>query len=421
MSDKRIIAIIGAGASGLVAAIESARILNGTGGDFSIMVFEKLSRIGKKILATGNGRCNLSNTDLTSTHYHGNIDFAMSAINKFGTQQTLDFFKSIGVLTAIEDSRIYPISFSANAVLDCLRFEARRLGVEFVCDTPVNNIKKTSNGFLINNDLNAYRVIIATGGKSASVHGSDGSGYNLLKQLGHSVTPTLPALVQLVSSSEYCKQLKGVRVSGSITIKENGKNIKSEYGEILFTDYGLSGIATMQVSRCVGEIFRDNSNANVRASLDMTQNLSFDEVCEYINERKNINQTLECENLLIGILPKRVAQVVLKNCNISPQSREIGTLTQSEIKKIASCVKCFEMKITGTKGYDVSQVTAGGAITSEFEPISFKSKKADGLFACGELLDVDADCGGYNLQWAWCSGYLAGKSCAEEILNVKNK
>ncbi|NCC87474.1 MAG: NAD(P)/FAD-dependent oxidoreductase [Clostridia bacterium] len=421
MSDKRIIAIIGAGASGLVAAIESARILNGTGGNFSVIVFERLSRVGKKILATGNGRCNLSNTDLASVHYHGDIDFAMSALNIFNTQQTIDFFKSIGVLTAVENGRIYPISFSANAVLDCLRFEANRLGVDFLCDTPINSIKKTNNGFLINNNIKADRVIIATGGKSASVHGSNGSGYQLLNQLGHSITPTLPALVQLVSSSEYSKQLKGVRVSGSITIKEDEVAIKSEYGEILFTDYGLSGIATMQVARYVGKTLKNKSNAKLIACLDMAHNLSLSEICEYIGERKVINKTLECENLLIGILPKRVAQAVLKNCNISPQSREIQTLTQNEIKKIASCIKCFEMKITGTKDFDASQVTAGGAVTNEFEPVSFKSKKVDGLFACGEVLDVDADCGGYNLQWAWCSGYLAGKNCSEEILNVKNK
>lgn len=421
MSDKRIIAIIGAGASGLVAAIESARILNGTGGNFSVIVFEKLSRVGKKILATGNGRCNLSNTDLASVHYHGDKDFAMSALNVFNTQQTIDFFKSIGVLTAVENGRIYPINFSANAVLDCLRFEASRLGVDFLCDTPINSIKKTNNGFLINNDIKADSVIIATGGKSASVHGSDGSGYKLLNQLGHSVTPTLPALVQLVSSSEYCKQLKGVRVNGSITIKEDEANIKSEYGEILFTDYGLSGIATMQVARYVGKALKDKSNAKLIACLDMAHNLSLSEICKYIGERKVVNKTLECENLLIGILPKRVAQAILKNCNISPQSREIETLTQNEIKKIASCIKCFEMKITGTKDFDASQVTAGGAVTNEFEPVSFKSKKVDGLFACGEVLDVDADCGGYNLQWAWCSGYLAGKNCSEEILNVKNK
>ena len=421
MSDKRIIAIIGAGASGLVAAIKSARILNGTGEIFSVIVFEKLSRVGKKILATGNGRCNLSNTDLASVHYHGDRDFAMSALNVFNTQQTIDFFKSIGVLTAVENSRIYPISFSANAVLDCLRFEANRLGVDFLCDTPISSIKKTDNGFLINNNIKADSVIIATGGKSASVHGSDGSGYKLLNQLGHSVTSTLPALVQLVSSSEYSKQLKGVRVSGSITIKEDETAIKSECGEILFTDYGLSGIATMQVARYVGKALKNKSNAKLIACLDMAHNLSLSEICEYIGERKVINKTLECENLLIGILPKRVAQAVLKNCNISPQSREIQTLTQNEIKKIASCIKCFEMKITGTKDFNASQVTAGGAVTNEFEPVSFKSKKVDGLFACGEVLDVDADCGGYNLQWAWCSGYLAGKNCSEEILNVKNK
>ncbi|MEG1614515.1 MAG: NAD(P)/FAD-dependent oxidoreductase [Oscillospiraceae bacterium] len=421
MSDKKIIAIIGGGASGLVAAIQSARTLKGTGYNYCVSVFEKLPRVGKKILATGNGRCNLSNTEFSSERYFGDTGFAMTCLNEFGTQQTLDFFKSIGILTTVEDGRIYPINLSANAVLDCLRLEALRLGVEFICDTNISSIKKTGNGFLINNKFNADKVIVSTGGKSASVHGSDGSGYKLLAQLSHSITPTLPALVQLVCNNDFCRQLKGVRVSSSIIIKADGKNIKTEKGEILFTEYGLSGIASMQVARSVGTIFRDSLKAVVTARLDLGQGLSVDEIVDYIKDRKAANCSLECENLLIGILPKRLALVILKLCKISPQSREIKTLTETEIKKIASCIKNFEMKITGTKDFDASQVTAGGAVASEFEPITFKSKKVQGLFACGEVLDVDGDCGGYNLQWAWCSGYLAGKSCAEEILNVKNK
>ncbi len=422
MSDKKTIAIIGAGASGLVASIESARILKDSGGNFSIIVFERLPRVGKKILVTGNGRCNLSNTNLNKSRYHGDVDFAFSALNTFGTEHTLNFFKSIGVLTTIENCRIYPMNFSANAVLDCLRFEAQRLGVQFVCDTAVNSVKKSSGVFLINDNIKADSVIIATGGKSASVHGSNGSGYNLLSQLGHSISPPLPALVQLVSDCDFCKHLKGVRVNGKIEIKNDvNKSLKSENGEILFTDYGLSGIATMQVARYISEAILENPNANIVACLDMACSLSSNEICEYIYKRKKANQSLACENLLIGILPKRLAQVVLKKCDIYPQSREIGTLSKDEVERIATCIKCFDVSVIGTKGFDSSQVTAGGAIADEFEPVAFKSKKVSRLYACGEVLDIDADCGGYNLQWAWCSGYLAGKSCAEEILNVKSK
>ncbi len=421
MAEKKVIAIIGAGASGLVAAIQSARTLIGTGCKFSVIVFEKLPRVGKKILATGNGRCNLSNTDLSEIHFHGDTDFAMKAISLFGTQQTLDFFKSIGVLTAVEDGRIYPLSYSANTVLDCLRFEALKLGVEFICDTPINNIKKTSAGFLLNDTVKADYVIISTGGKSASVHGSDGSGYKLLSQLGHHITKTSPALVQLVCNNDFCKQLKGVRVNGTISIKCNGKILKAEAGEIQFTDYGLSGIASMQVAQEVNNILLKDKACNIKACIDLSNALTFDDICEYIYDRQISNGNLECENLLIGILPKRIAQVVLKICKIAPQIRKISTLTKSEVKSIASCIKSFEMNVNGTKGFDASQVTSGGASTKEFQPVTFKSKNVNRLYACGEVLDVDADCGGYNLQWAWCSGYLAGKSCAEEILNDKNK
>lgn len=421
MVDKKSIIIIGAGASGLVSAITSARILQESGGDFCVTVVEQLQRVGKKILATGNGRCNLSNSDISKSNYHGDVDFAFCALSEFGTKQTLDFFKSIGVLTTQEDGRIYPMNLSASSVLDCLRLEANRLGVNFICETPVFKIKKTKNGFLINDNLKADCVIIATGGKSSSVHGSNGSGYELLKQLGHNISITSPALVQLVSSCDFCKHIKGIRVNGKITLKINNEVVKNEYGEILFTDYGLSGIATMQVARFVSVTKTKNPNAKITANIDMACNLSFDDICEFINERKKINESLSCENLLIGILQKRVAQTVLKKCNISPQTREIKTLTKNEVQKIASCIKAFEMDIVETKGFSSSQVTAGGAITSEFEPISFKSKKVQGLYACGEVLDIDADCGGYNLQWAWSSGYLAGKSCAKEILNATNK
>ncbi len=421
MVGKKSIIIIGAGASGLAAAINSARILKESGGDFCITVVEQLQRVGKKILATGNGRCNLSNVNISKSNYHGDVDFAFCALDEFGANQTIDFFKSIGVLTTQEDGRIYPMNLSANSVLDCLRLEANRLGIEFICSSPVLKIKKVQDIFLINDEIKADCVIIATGGKSSSVHGSNGSGYKLLSQLGHSISSTSPALVQLVSNCDFCKHLKGIRVNGKITLKINNKNVKTEYGEILFTDYGLSGIATMQVARYVSVEKSKNPSAKITANIDMACNLSYNDICDYIIERKKMNKQLSCENLLIGILQKRVAQVVLKKCNISPQSREIQTLTKGEIQSIASCIKNFEMHITETKGFDSSQVTAGGAMTCEFEPISFKSKKVKNLYACGEVLNVDGDCGGYNLQWAWCSGYLAGKSCAEEILNVKNK
>lgn len=411
------IAIVGAGASGLTCAIQCTRILKSNNINYEVTVFEKLQRVGKKILATGNGRCNLSNEDLNIDYYHGNRDFAKTALDNFGTQDTIDFFNSLGVLTKTEDSRIYPISNSANCILDCLRFECENLGIKFYCESPVNSIKKHNNKFIINHDIVADKIIIATGGKSASVHGSDGSGYRLLQNFGHKLITPLPSLVQINCSNSFCKQLKGVRSSSSITLINNGQVIKKESGEIQFTDYGLSGIACMQVSRFVSKILNDNKNCNLVAKIDLIEKLKKEEIINYINRKIKSNPHLKCENILVGILPKKLSTVILKICNIKSLQMEISKLEQKQIERISANIKSFKLDITGTKDFKSSQVTAGGISSKEFNPITFESTIQKGLYACGEVLDIDGDCGGYNLQWAWCSGFLAGENCAKEIIN----
>lgn len=414
---QKTVAIIGGGASGLVCAIECARTLKLNGLHHKIVIFEKLQRVGKKILVTGNGRCNLTNTNLNLDFFHGDKDFLEESLLHFGTEQTIEFFNSIGLLTKNEEGRVYPLSNNANSVLDCLRFEAERLEVEVNCEIPVNSIKKDKNTFLINNKFKADKIIVATGGKSSSVHGSDGSGYRLLQNLGHEICTPLPSLVQITCSDTFCKQLKGVRANANITLICDNKEIKKEVGEIQFTDYGLSGIACMQLSRYVSIILNENENSKLSAKIDLAQNLSKDKLNKFIFKRVQENPNLVCENLLIGILPKKLCQVILKVSNIS-YNLSLYKLSKSDIDNITQNIKSFIMHINGTKGFNNSQVTCGGILCKDFNPITFESKKVNGLFACGEVLNIDGDCGGYNLQWAWQSGFLAGKSCAEEIINA---
>jgi predicted Rossmann fold flavoprotein len=382
-----------------------------------IAVLEKLPRAGKKILATGNGRCNLSNAT-AGTHPYHNASFAVHALEKYSVNTTLDFFRSLGLLTATDsEGRIYPMSNTAASVLDALRFEAERLNVEIICGTAVKGIAVQKDGSFQLSCLQntagieyiTEKVIIATGGKASPVHGSDGSGFALLKQLGHSITPLFPALVQITTDITYPKQLKGIRVNAAITVEINGKAASSAEGEILFTEYGLSGIAAMEVSRAASEYCSQGKKGGCFAILDLAPALSKEELAGFLKNIVKTNPCLPFEKLLFGILPSRVGQVICKASGLHDLTIETGTLDDAQLSAIIDTLKAFRLEIRGTRGFEQAQVTAGGADISEFNPFTLESKKVKGLYACGEVLDVDGGCGGFNLQWAWSSGLLAGE------------
>ncbi|HZK39644.1 MAG TPA: NAD(P)/FAD-dependent oxidoreductase [Clostridia bacterium] len=416
--------VIGGCASGLCAAIQAAR----TNTDYAIAVLERMPRVGKKILATGNGRCNLSNAH-TSAHPYHNADFAKHALEKYSLEKTLSFFKSLGLLT-VQDSegRLYPMSNTATSVLDVLRFETEKLGIDLLCSTTVKDIKVLEDGRFVvdctqtsgtagktdaekpvNVQYLADKVIFATGGKASPAQGSDGSGYPLLKRLGHSITPLFPALVQLNTANTYTKQLKGIRVNANISVEVNGKNKASAKGEILFTEYGLSGIATMEVSRAASEYFSGDKKGACSAVLDLAPHLSKEELTVFLTEFISINSELEADKLLIGILPSRVGQIVFKSSQLYDFTMPVGSLKKEQLDKLIQTIKAFRLDITGTRGFNQAQVTAGGIDVHEFNSSNLMSAKTDNLYACGELLDVDGGCGGFNLQWAWSSGLLAGE------------
>ncbi len=392
------ILIVGAGASGLAAAIQAKR----TNSNKSVAVLEQLPRVGKKILATGNGRCNLGNLNADS-HAYTNSAFASGALQKYNAKSLIDFFESMGLFTrADSEGRLYPLSNTAASVLDALRFECERLGVKFFCECKADEIKKENGIFKINSQYAAKNVIVACGGKSSPSQGSDGSGYPLLKAFGHSITALSPALVQLVTDTAKIKALKGVRASARLSLSTGGE----AKGEILFTDYGVSGIAAMDLSRFV----RPNEKAFI--TIDLLPDFDVKRAKSAVLATAARNPELGCEYLLGGLVPKALGTAVIKAAlGFLPKTAK--EITEESAKKIALELKNFTLTLKGTKSFNDAQITKGGADVRQFDGSTMMSKRIDGLFACGEILDVDGACGGFNLAWAFSSGRLAGESAAK--------
>lgn len=397
MKNRFDILIIGAGASGLAAAIKA----KSQAPWLRVGVLERLPRVGKKILATGNGRCNLTNLN-AHEHSYTNSDFAARVFERYSEQTVIDFFKSIGLLTYSDNcGRVYPMSNTASSVLDCLRFEAHRLGVECICEEKCVKIEKVKRDFIINSEHSARMVILAAGGCASPSQGTDGSGFELMRSLGHSVTKLYPSLVQLTSPDKSLRSLKGVRVHDAL-IRAAGRTSR---GELLFTDYGLSGIAAMEIS---ADVARKASGSAVIAQIDLLPSMQEGEIEEFLS---SLNAA--CENALVGLLPKAVGVAVLKRVNIPPET-DIKSLNRKRLGELADKIKNFTVTLDGSKGFENAQVTRGGVRVDEFDCETLESKIVENLFCAGEILDVDGGCGGFNLQWAWASGLCAGESAANK-------
>lgn len=399
---KYDLGIVGGSASGLIAAI-NAKYLHP---DISVVIFEKNQRLGKKILATGNGRCNLTNIHALD-HEYTNSNFAQHSLKKYSSNEVIEFFSKLGLLTyADEKGRVYPRSNTASSVLDALRFEIEKLNVDVILDYPVSRVTHTDK-FIINDEFICDKLIIATGGKSSPSQGSDGSGYKIAKSLGHSITPLYPSLVPLNSRPEFVRSLKGIRaISTYLKITDGITESKSE-GEILFTDNGVSGIAAMELASTAEKILH-NGNKPV-LEIDFLPEVSFDELKIYLNSVIEHKQGQSMDNLLAGILPKQIGIQILKNCNIYYGGAVISDFSENMISEIAKSIKDFTLEITGTKGFANSQVTCGGVNCKEINKETMQSLLIDNLYFCGEIIDVDGRCGGFNLQWAFASGLTAGE------------
>ncbi len=407
MKNKPILAIIGGGASGMTAAIFAARKSKGK---IKIIILEKMDRVGKKILATGNGRCNFSNIFADCKNYHGKSpEFTSYALSKFNPLSTIDFFASIGVLSKQEqDGRIYPYCDRASSVLDALRFELDRLGVEIRTSFKINEIIADKSGFKLisknNPSLSAQRIIIAAGGCASPNLGSDGSGFELLRKLSHKVTKLSPALVQLKTEEKEVRSLKGIKFIGKASAYVNDKKIADQTGEILFTDYGLSGIPIFQLS--VLTALKDN----IKIKLDFMPEYSYKEVYEILISRRKQLSHLRSENFFNGLINNKIGCMTAKKSGIEKLSLPVKDISDENIKKMAALIKQTVFNISGTKGFENAQVTAGGVLCSEFDDKTMQSKLIKGLYCTGEIYDIWGDCGGFNLQWAFSSAFLAAES-----------
>ena len=395
---KKVI-IIGGGASGLFAAIAAKR----HGADVTII--ERNNKLGKKILATGNGRCNFTNVDAESIHYN-NPTFVQSVFEQFSPEETLLFFKSLGITPKIEDlGKTYPLSEQASSITDVLIYEVKRLGIEVIYETVILSAHKESKGFVLYDQKGETyfcdKLILATGGLALPQSGSDGTGYQIAKDLGHQITTLFPALVKLKLDSQYLKQLDGVKFPGYVTLMHNQMPVQTEFGDILFTKYGISGPTILQLSREANKLL--SQNETVYVDVKLVSELTEEAIYQRLIELKN----LPVELALLGLINRKIVSVVLKDCHLMPEV-QINQLKPAQIRLLSKTLSSMKFKVTGSKGYEEAQVTAGGVNCHEINPITLESNKAIGLHFCGEVMDIDGLCGGYNLQWAWSSGYIAG-------------
>lgn len=401
------IAVIGGGAAGLVAAIAAAR--NGA----EVSVYEKMNKVGKKILATGNGRCNYTNMYMSMDRYHSkNINMAESVMNFFDRDKTISFFENLGIYPYIDQSgKVYPNSLQASSVLDVLRYETLRLNVQEITDFEVRELRKSKDKFSIigmENAFTADKVILCSGGKASPQLGSDGSGYEIAKSFGHKIIEPFPALVQLKLAGKYFKRITGIRFDGIVRSFTESKTIREEEGELLFTDYGISGPPVLQISRKVIEAI--NRNERVFIAVDMFPNLTKAMLYDILKDRFFHIGYKSMEDALIGFINKKLISVVLSEAGFENIQKECGKLSKKEIFKIIDILKEWKFEVTGHNTWQQAQTTAGGIALTDINPNTMESTKVKGLYFAGEVLDVDGDCGGFNLQWAWSSGYTAGHS-----------
>ncbi len=401
-----IIGIIGAGASGMAAALAAAENPNN-----QIVLLERQARVGRKLQATGNGRCNLSNLHALEGGYHGeDPSFSDYALSAFSPEETLAWFRTLGLLTVAEASgRVYPWSDQANSVVDILRFALEKPNITLKTGFEVEKVKKNSQGFRVESGeeaLECDKLIIACGGLAGTKLGGTMAGYKLLRTLGHKCTKLRPTLVQLKTAWPGIAALKGVRANCTATILHDGKPFSQSTGEIQFTEYGVSGPVIFEVSRdtCQGP-------GAWTCRLDLLPGISREALEEMLLDRRNT--CLSVSDVLTGILHNRLGRVISQSADITGNGM-VSELPENKLRNLAAQVKEFEITLSEPLGMDSAQVTAGGILTREFDPKTMESRLVPGLFACGEVLDIDGDCGGYNLQWAWSSGRLAGVHAGKE-------
>ncbi len=407
---EKTVGIIGGGAAGMMAAITAAR--QGA----CVTVLEGGERLGKKLLSTGNGRCNLGNLALDANQYYGsNTKWISKVLKRFDVYDTIRFFQGLGLIIKDKNGYLYPACEQAAAVLDVLRIELRALGVRVLCNQRVSKIcrNEAAGRFLVTageESLSFDSVVIACGGKAAPKTGSDGSGYMLAKQLGHKLIPTVPALVQLKCGESYLKAVAGVRADAEISVFSRGECVAKQRGELQLTDYGISGIVVFQISRIANYILREQEEVQVVVNLlpDYTEE-DFGQLCiirSLLKEGRNV------EEFFTGLLHKKLMMLFIKMAGLKPDI-PVEDAKEGQLKQVYELCRNWRLHVTGSNSYDNAQVCAGGVDTAQITE-NMESGLVPGVYFAGEVMDVDGKCGGYNLQWAWSSGYLAGIGAAEK-------
>jgi predicted Rossmann fold flavoprotein len=396
------ILVVGGGASGLMAAIASARQ------GCRVVVAERLPRVAQKLLATGNGRCNLSNTDMSLRHYRGEEAWLSQVFGQMGAQETLGLFESMGLVTAADpDGRVFPLTRQSATVVDILRAECRHLGVEEKTGFEAAGISQEAGGFLVRSTggglIKACCVVLCTGGRAGP--GSEGSGYRLARMLGHRINPLFPCLVQIRLNLPGIQSLKGIRMQASVSLIRGDAPFRTEEGEILWTEDGLSGIPVLNLSRWIQDTARSGRKTALR--LDLFPDFSPGRLHALLDGRsKNLGYRTAGESL-IGLIHKRLIPFILDRTRMNPETH-VSRAGRAWTDRLAESLKMWDLVISGTRSWTEAQVTAGGVDTGEVDPRTMESLKTPGFYLAGELLDVDGECGGYNLQWAWTSGWIAG-------------
>lgn len=406
------IAVIGGGAAGMMAAIAAAK----HGADVTIL--EATNRIGNKILLTGNGKCNFANLfSADSCYYCKNVGLLNNIFHKISPNDICTFFEQAGMLVKNKEGYLYPFGEQAAIVLDILRMEVKKFGVCVVTDEKVIKLIKTDTHFVVDTESGKeYRfdkVILATGGRSYPKTGSDGSGYKLAKKMGHSIAPTVPALVQLVGADEFYKMIAGVRSEGVASVYVEERLMRSERGEIQFTDYGISGIPVFQLSRIASYGLFEKKKVTIYA--DVLPDLDEKAIRTLGEIRKELHKENTLEEFMCGLANKKLCLFAIKQSGHKPNEmvREFSSI---ELSNVVLQLKNMVFHIVDTKGYGTAQVTAGGVSVEEIDD-NLQSKLVEGLYFAGEMIDVDGICGGYNLQWAFAGGYVAGEHAAKEKVN----
>ena len=402
--------VVGGGAAGMMAAISAAR--HGA----PVLVLERLQRVGKKILATGNGRCNYTNVDQDLRHYHGaDPNFAVPSFREFDLARTLAFFEELGIVPWVEEEngKLFPASQQASAVLDVLRYEMDELGVEVVCEANTSQVVRQGPGFRCvctdGRTFDGRRVVLTAGGKAAPALGTDGGGFRIAAALGHHIERVFPTLVQVTLDAPYLAHLAGVRFDGEVRALLDGNLRRAERGEILFTAYGASGPPVYQVSRIASEF---GEQGRVEFQFDLFPDASAEEVGQTISRRFATNPRKSAEFSFVGLLNKKLIAVILREAGVSDVERPCGGLAPDEVARIAAVLKSWHFRCTGTQSWMHCESTAGGVSVREVNPHTLESRLVPGLYLAGEVLDVDGDLGGYNFQWAWSSGWVAGRNAA---------